>query len=149
MLAKWIMTHIVMMAISKLTAFAQSKAAAGVGAAEAGSAVAGIPIVGPALVAPAASATFAVLMGFGAIGSAARGMDVLRDQYVHVHKNEMILPENIAQNFRAASPRAALAGAGGHTFNMPIYGATDPKAVGDQVMERVQRFFSTGGVMKG
>jgi hypothetical protein len=63
----------------------------------------------------------------------------------------MILPEHIAENFRAASPQRALAaaGAGGHTFQFHINGATDANAVSEQVMTKVKTFFRTGGTFRG
>jgi hypothetical protein len=108
-----------------------------------------------------AALAFTGVMALGALASAAGGMEVDRDQLAYVHKDEKILPASISKGFNSiingfsnqgqGAGHLAFAGAGGmggHTFNMPIYGATDPKAVGDEVMTRVKKFFKSGGVMK-
>ena len=59
----------------------------------------GIPAVGPALGAAAAAATFAAVMAFGSVTSAAGGFyEVDRDQLAFIHKKEMVLPAGIADS---------------------------------------------------
>jgi hypothetical protein len=173
MVAKWIVTHMVMAAVHAIfktqevttdaTATAVKLAAtnaanvamaasfAAVWAAAAASSVAGIPIVGPILAPIAAGTGYAQGMVYAGLASAAGGMDVFREQLVHVHPREMILPAHIAENFRAASPQRALAaaGAGGHTFNFHNYGVSSPDAVAAKVMGQVRTFFKTGGTFRG
>ena len=121
-LARWIITHTVMKAVSSLfhTEDAAETAAvnavkvgttiaanvieglsyAAVGAAAAGASVAAIPVVGWAMVPEVAAATYGILGGFAALASAAGGMDVDRDQLVQVHKKEMIIPARISDTIR-------------------------------------------------
>ena len=61
-----------------------------------------IPVIGPALGAAAAASTFAAVMAFGSITSAAGGFyEVDRDQLAMIHKNEMVLPAGIAERLRS------------------------------------------------
>jgi hypothetical protein len=60
-----------------------------------------VPFPANIALAPAvAAAAFAGVLAFGTMASAAGGMDVKADQLALIHKNEMVLPESIAQNFR-------------------------------------------------
>jgi len=56
-----------------------------------------------ALAPAAAAAAFAGVMAFRTLASAAGGMDVQHDQLAMIHKNEIVLPESIARNFRGPS----------------------------------------------
>jgi len=81
----------------------QVTASAASAAAGAASSQAAIPIVGPALGAAAAIAMLALVLGLGAsIGSAAGGWDqVPSDQVAQIHKDEMVLPAELAEGVRS------------------------------------------------
>ena len=88
---------------------AQIKSDAATAAGAAYKALAGIPLIGPALGAAAAAATFAAVMGFESMASAAGGWgQVPEDQIAQVHKDEMILPANLASGFRSILAAATL-----------------------------------------
>lgn len=72
--------------------------------------------LGPALGAAAAAATFAAVMAFGSVTSAAGGFyEVDRDQLAFIHKKEMVLPAGIADR-----PRTTVAGGGGDDSCMNV-----------------------------
>ena len=96
--------------ISALEAIKEVTHAAAAGAAKAYQAMAGIPIIGPELGVAAAAATFAGIELFGSLASAAGGFDVPEDMLAMIHKNEMVLPANIAENFRNVAPGGASSG---------------------------------------
>jgi len=81
-------------------------------------AMSGIPVVGPALGAAAAAATFAAVMAFGSVTSAAGGFyEVDRDQLAFIHKKEMVLPAGIADRLRTT-----VAGGGGDSgININVF----------------------------
>jgi hypothetical protein len=81
-------------------------------------AMSGIPVVGPALGAAAAAATFAAVMAFGSVTSAAGGFyEVDRDQLAFIHKKEMVLPAGIADRLRTT-----VAGGGGDSgMNINVF----------------------------
>lgn len=81
-------------------------------------AMSGIPVVGPALGAAAAAATFAAVMAFGSVTSAAGGFyEVDRDQLAFIHKKEMVLPAGIADRLRTT-----VAGGGGDSgMNVNVF----------------------------
>ena len=143
--------------------------AAATAAANAYSAVAQVPIVGPVLAPAAAAAAFAGVMAFDSLASAAGGWErVPQDQMAMVHKNEMVLPANIAGGFRTmlAQPSYSFAGAAGGaaasggTFTTHVnvnavdleganrYAAHIGDRVSAQAMQRMKRFLRTKGVME-
>jgi hypothetical protein len=70
-----------------------------------------IPIVGPVLAPIAAATAYTAVMGLTALASASGGWgQIPNDQLAMVHKNEMILPANIAQNVRDMSGGAGATG---------------------------------------
>jgi len=81
-------------------------------------AMSGIPVVGPALGAAAAAATFAAVIAFGSVTSAAGGFyEVDRDQLAFIHKKEMVLPAGIADRLRTT-----VAGGGGDSgMNVNVF----------------------------
>jgi len=82
-------------------------------------ALSGIPVVGPALGAAAASATFAAVMAFGSLTSAAGCFyQVDRDQLALIHKNEMVLPAGIADRLRST---VASGGGPGPDVHVHVY----------------------------
>jgi hypothetical protein len=116
-----------------------------------------------------AAGAFAGVMAFGALASAAGGMEVDRDQMAFLHKDEKVLPARLSKGFdsiinsfrvpQAGAGHLAFAGAGGGSnysssvsgdnhFAFHNYGQSDPQATSDQNMARVKRFFRTGGVRK-
>ncbi len=74
------------------------------------------PYLGPLAVVPAGAAAALVIATGGALNFAERGWDVQSDSLAYIHKNEMVLPADIANRFRDASS------AGGarhfHTWNV-------------------------------
>jgi hypothetical protein len=153
---------------SAATALSQLMHSAATAAGNAYSAVAGIPYAGPILAPAAAAAAFAGVLAFDAMASAAGGWDrVPEDQLAMVHKNEMVLPANLAGGFRTllSQPNYAFAGAGagggmsGTNFTTHVnVNATDLEGanryaahIGDRVsaqaMSRMKRFLRTKGVM--
>lgn len=113
MLARWITTKIMEMIIGKAMAQegAQSEIAsyAAIGGAAAGASVAAIPYWGWAAAIPTAYTTYGALMGFQAlagIGVAEKGWgEVPSDQIAYLHKQEMVLPADLAEKVRTmASP---------------------------------------------
>jgi hypothetical protein len=156
-------------AASATTALSQLMHAAATAAGNAYSAVAGIPVVGPVLAPIAAGVAFAGVMAFDAMASAAGGWErVPEDQIAQVHKNEMVLPANIAGGFRSmlSQPSYNFAGAGGggmggggNNFTTHVnVNATDLEGanryaahIGDRVsaqaVQRMKRFIRTKGVM--
>lgn len=88
--------------VSVAGATTQITANAASAAAGAASSQASIPYVGPILAAVAAAAMLALVLGFGSsMKSAAGGWDQIpEDQIAQVHKNEMILPAELAEGVR-------------------------------------------------
>lgn len=91
-------------------------------AARAWAATAAIPFVGPILAPIAAAGSFAGVLAFGAnISSAAGGWDrIPGDQLAMVHKNEMVLPANLAESVRRMSTVGAEGAGGGDHFTVNI-----------------------------
>lgn len=88
--------------ITTTSATSQITKNAAVAASGAASAEAGIPYVGPALAAAAAAAMLALVMGFTSMASASGGWgQIPEDQISMVHKDEMILPANLATGIRS------------------------------------------------
>ena len=90
-------------------------------AAGAASSQAGIPIVGPILAGVAMAAMLALVLGLsGGMKSAAGGWDnIPEDQVAQVHKNEMILPAELAEGVRnniGSGAKANAGGGGGHVY---------------------------------
>lgn len=79
------------------------------GAAAAYASTCAIPIIGPIMAPAAAAAAFAGIMSYlpGALASAAGGWDVPRDALALVHKEEMILPADLANRIRAMTAAPA------------------------------------------
>lgn len=119
--AKWISTKIVEMIFGKTAAKAEISANAGVAGAAAVASTAAIPIVGPALAPAAGAAASAAAMAFGALaaapGFAVGSWEVPSDMLTKIHKGEMIVPAQFAQNMREGG---ALGGGGGGDF-APIH----------------------------
>jgi hypothetical protein len=126
-------------ATAKLAAKATAKAdaqsgqsaitsAAATGAAKAYQAVVGIPYVGPILAPIAAAVAFVGIEAFGSrLGSAAGGWgQVPHDQIASIHKDEMVLPADIAGPMRALTKSGGPAG--GTTVNLQ---ALDMRSVAD------------------
>jgi hypothetical protein len=100
--------------ISLATTLKEVSHAAVAGAAKAYEAMAGIPIVGPILGAAAAAATFSAIMAFGALASAAGGMDeVPHDMIMQVHKSESVMSPGLSSFVRNAAASASGQGGGG------------------------------------
>jgi hypothetical protein len=190
MLAKWITTHIAMLVVKQTTnqagvasdAVAEAQSS-GIGiagsmkrigrsAAEAAAhafkwVMAEVPFPVNVVLAPAAAAAaFLGVMAFGALASAAGGMEVDRDQLVQVHKNEKILPARISQGFDriinsqagAANQRMEAARMAGSatmphiTNHFTINEATDANEVAEKVstlaVARMLRKMRTAGVSR-
>jgi hypothetical protein len=89
------------------------------------SSVSAIPYVGWILAPPAAAAAFAAVMAFGGkMPSAAGGMwSVPSDTLAMIHKQESILPANIAQpmrDFFTSGGAAAASGSGGDSYTISV-----------------------------
>jgi phage-related minor tail protein len=114
-------------AIDATTGMSQITTAAATGAAKAYQAIVGIPYVGPILAPIAAGVTFAGIEAFGGkISSAAGGWDrvPVDDAPALLHRNEMVLPANLAERVRGMTEP----GGGGDThhyhFNVQAWDAT-------------------------
>lgn len=128
--------------ISTAGAMTQITANAASAASGAASSQAAIPIVGPALGAAAAMAMLALVLGLGGgIKSAAGGWDRIdRDQVAQVHKDEMILPAELAEGVRQGA-------AGGASKNQ---GASSPIYISAVDARGVKRLLSdNGGAVAG
>jgi hypothetical protein len=166
MLAKWIVTHVIMAAIAKAfgTDDGSSKAMTQIGSnvaiALSDAAVAAantlamtstyLPPPGPEA---AAAATYGVGLMFAGLAGADRGALLPRDALLRAHQGEAILPQKLTSYLMDSASRSqpqASAGGVRHIFNMPITinGATDAEEVSQKVVARVQKLFRTGGVMK-
>jgi hypothetical protein len=114
-------------AIATNVATAASYAA--VGAAAAMASVAAIPIVGWAMAPGVGAAAYGEGMGFAALASASGGWDQIpEDQVAQVHKNEMILPAELAEGVRsnlAGGAKDNNQSGGGHIY----ISAVDAKGV--------------------
>ncbi len=89
------------LAIDKATAISAIAASAGVAGAAAFAANVGIPIVGPAVAAGAAADAVASVLAFESLALAAGGMVVDRDQLIFAHKDEHVLPANLARGYQS------------------------------------------------
>ena len=104
-------TEVTQAATAKAGAAATIPAEAAVAAGGAASAMAGIPYVGPAMAAAAYAETMAMVMGGMSMISAAGGnWQIPSDQMAMVHKNETILPANIATPMREAFTGGGMGG---------------------------------------
>lgn len=97
--------------------------AAYTGAAKAYQAMAGIPIIGPALGVAAAAATFIGIEAYDNIASASGGWDRVPydDAPALLHRNEMVLPANLADRVRGMTDGGGEASGGDthyHTWNI-------------------------------
>jgi len=163
MITQWIIYSIIMKAISKVVGIdpkeqaakqiaansAQAFSAAGLAAVNTLALTSAMyPPPGPEIL---AAVTLGVGDAFAAQASFAAGGLLPRDMIVQAHAGEAVLPEKLTSYLmnQANGNKTSAVNAAGHTFNFAIHGATDSRAVGDEVMGRVQRFFKTGGVMKG
>lgn len=91
-------------AIDAATGQSQITTAAATGAAKAYQAVVGIPFVGPVLAPAAAAVAYGAISAFGGdISSAAGGWDRVPadDAPALLHRNEMVLPANLAERVRS------------------------------------------------
>jgi hypothetical protein len=96
--------------------------AAAVGGAAAAASIAAIPIVGPALALEAGAAMYASILGvFGPLAMFKQGGDVPMDMNAMLHKNEMVLPADIAIPLRQMVKNSPVGGGGiiitGNTFH--------------------------------
>ncbi|HET9285425.1 MAG TPA: hypothetical protein VFR24_26030 [Candidatus Angelobacter sp.] len=99
-------------------------------------ALAGIPVVGPALGAAAATATFAAVMAFGSLTSAAGGFyEVDRDQLALIHKKEMVLPASIAERLRSNLASGADSSADLHVHVYSNVNAIDSASFKDTIKQ--------------
>ena len=134
----------------------QVSANAASAASGAASSQAAIPIVGPALGAAAAVAMLALVLGFsGGIKSASGGWDKIPgDQVAQVHKDEMILPAELADGVRSnlgggASKNQA---SGGHVYISAVDARGVKRLLSDnggaltEVLQKRTRNFSTGSI---
>lgn len=121
MVEQWVVQHVVMAGISKITGATQIGSAAAEAGANAYAATAIIPFVGPELAPAAASTAYAGALSFGALNmaSAAGGWGIVpQDQLAMVHKNEMVLPAALAERVRNMSGGPSLTvNMGGNTIN--------------------------------
>lgn len=103
----------------------------------AASSQAGIPYVGPILAAVAMAAMLAMVLGLGSnIKSASGGWDRIdKDQVAQVHKDEMILPAELAENVRGMTGNAA----------RPQEGTTGPIMISAVDARGVKRLLSDNG----
>jgi hypothetical protein len=107
-------------AIVQASALKQQFALAKSAAAGAYNAMVNIPIIGPELGAVAAATTFAAIMAFE------KGGIVPKDDIAMLHKNELVLPANIATHVMQTAGGEG-GGQSGHTFNYnpTIHGSSD------------------------
>lgn len=99
MLMQWVSDRLYEMVFGKATRSADITGAASVYSVNAMASAAAIPVVGWAM-APEVGAT-AFAMGMAMLPSAAGGWDrVPQDTLAQIHKNEMVLPANLAENIR-------------------------------------------------
>ncbi len=109
---QWVTTHLLMRQVSAETAQKDVAHSAAMAAGKAYSAEAGIPIIGPELGAAAAAATFAGVMAFSSIASAAGGQwQVPGNQLTMLHANEMVLPAQYAEPMRRTVEGSGAGGA--------------------------------------
>lgn len=109
-------------------------------AAGAFSATAAIPYIGPELApAAAASAEASVLSFMGQIASAAGGWaQIPKDQMALVHRNEMVLPANLAEGIRSRLSGGSDAG-GGDTHHYHMGASMDSKSFGKWINSHANR----------
>lgn len=100
--------------------------AAAVGGAAAAASTAAIPIIGPALAMEAGAAMYAAILGtYGPLAMFKQGGVVGDDMLAGLHKNEMVLPADIAVPLRSMVRGQALQpGMGGIHFYGPVTGVT-------------------------
>ncbi len=133
---KMTMEWVKQMLIQKLASMAKAKAELSATSATAGASAADsaakIPYVGWAIAIGAMAAVVAAVMGLGgSIGSAAGGWDQIpNDQIAQLHKNEMVLPANLAERVRNMTGDGEGGGRGGDQFHftaqfMDGHGAED------------------------
>ena len=122
------------------------------GAAAAYHAIVGIPVVGPILAPIAAATAFAGIMAFSAEGG--MGAVPYDNAPFLLHKNEMVLPANLATPLRSMltspaannnTPAAANDGGGGNTYNFHVT-AMDGQSVKRVLMDN--RHHVAGAVSK-
>ena len=104
-------------------------------------AMADIPVVGPALGAAAAAATFAGVMAFEGMISAAGGADLGSTPVIaQLHPHEMVLPQNLADVVRGAAAGGGNSG-GGHTFHVTnnYNGIRDSRGVAESAADGMMR----------
>lgn len=94
--------------------------AAAVGGAAAAASTAAIPIIGPALAMEAGMAMYAAILGtYTPLAMFEKGGNVLADMPAYLHKNEMVLPADIAIPLRgmvASASGGVISGGGGQVF---------------------------------
>jgi len=115
-------------------------------------AMAGIPIVGPELGAAAAAATFAAVMAFEGLASAAGGFDVPAlpsgGMLANIHSREMVLPEKHADVIRSMADQGGGARPVNATFHFSpvINGNFDVEKHGEQLFQFMRGKLSRMGV---
>lgn len=125
-------------AISSASSMKQIAHAAAVAASKAWKALAGIPVVGPALGAAAAGATYAGVMAYGALASAAGGQwEVPGEQLTVLHPREQVLPAWAAGGMRRMIAAGASPGGGGAGPTMHFHYAPQVHAFDASGVDRV------------
>lgn len=133
-LSTWIASHLAMESISTATAAVEVGKNAGVAGSGAFAAIAAIPYVGPFLAPAAAAAAYAGAIAFN---SAAGGWDqVPSDQLAMIHKNEMILPADLAGGVRDMVSSGKSSGSGGSGGDIHLnVSAMDSKSFADAISQ--------------
>lgn len=144
--AQWLVTQVVMKAISVIfgtdmqdQSAKQKKANAGDAASAAALAGANTLAKTSAIYPPPfpellAGLAYGMGMGFSGLASAAGGMEVNRDQLAMVHKNEMVLPAYLSSGFKniIAGQQPAMAGGWGGDVHFHVSGTNDPAVFADK-----------------
>jgi hypothetical protein len=168
MLAQWLVYGIAMKALQKLCGIsmpdpneqARKKIAANVTIAQSNAAVAAseafVEYMPSGLWVALAMAGVADVIGQGFVTQASmkEGGILPKDMLVGLHKQEMVLPPDLSRHVQNMATLYGKGDAGRgaalnqNSLSFVINGATDAKAVGDEVFDRVNRYFKSGGVMR-
>ena len=128
------------LAMTQTANVAQATGAAAVYAVNAAASVAAIPVTGWALAPETGAAAYAQGLSWAGMASAAGGWEqVPSDQVAMIHKNEMVLPANLAEGVRQNLAGAG-GGAGGGSAVINIQ-ANDAKSFNDMLRR------NTGGLL--
>jgi hypothetical protein len=119
MLTTWIANQLQMLIYGQMAQKADVMATVSASAAEAGAAAvasvfAALPFPANVEAAPGVgAAAVAEVLAFGTIASAQGGWDVPADALAFVHKKEVVLPSDLADNFRSGAPSGGAGAPGG------------------------------------